>query len=149
MLNPFRSGFYAVQLFSHKVMRYAVPIFLVTILATSVVLARGSVFYSIVLVCQIVGYLAALGGWALEASGVRYRLLALPHYFVLANLASILGFYHFLRGQRYAYWEPTRDATLMRGTEITAGTLPGEVRNADARQGYSFAIGKKTPGPIK
>jgi cellulose synthase/poly-beta-1,6-N-acetylglucosamine synthase-like glycosyltransferase len=32
MMNPFRSGFYAVQLLSHKVMRYLVPFFLMAIL---------------------------------------------------------------------------------------------------------------------
>ena len=150
MLNPFRSGFYAVQLLSHKVMRYAVPFFLITILATSVVLARGSFFYSIVLVGQVGGYLAALGGWALDAIGVRNRLLALPHYFVLANLASLVGFYQFLSGERYAAWEHTRDAVPSRWTEKAAGTLPGEGRNASgARQEYSFAVAKKTPGPTK
>ena len=35
MMNPFRSGFYAVQLLSHKVMRYPVPFFLIAILLTS------------------------------------------------------------------------------------------------------------------
>ena len=130
MLNPFRSGFYAVQLISHKVMRYAVPFLLITILATSVVLAPESVFYSIALVGQVGGYLTALAGWALEAAGVRIRLLALPHYFVLANLASLVGFYQFLRGERYASWEHTRDAGPSRWAEKTAGTLQSEVRNA-------------------
>jgi len=122
MLNPFRSGFYAVQLLSHKVMRYAVPFFLIAILATSVVLVRGSRFYSILLVGQVVGYLGALAGWALDAIGVRIRLLTLPHYFVLANLASVAGLYQFLRGER--------DAGPSRWAEKAAGTLPGEVRNA-------------------
>src|SRR5437879_2712738 len=35
MLNPLKSGFYAVQLFSHKVMRYFVPIFMIDLLAAS------------------------------------------------------------------------------------------------------------------
>jgi cellulose synthase/poly-beta-1,6-N-acetylglucosamine synthase-like glycosyltransferase len=130
MLNPFRSGFYAVQLLSHKVMRYAVPFFLITIFATSFVLARGSLFYSIALAGQVGGYLTALGGWALDAVGVRIRLLALPHYFVLANLASLAGFYQFLRGERYASWEHTRDAVPSGWPEKAAGSLQSEVRNA-------------------
>jgi cellulose synthase/poly-beta-1,6-N-acetylglucosamine synthase-like glycosyltransferase len=130
MLNPFRSGFYAVQLISHKVMRYAVPFFLIALLATSVVLARGSLFYSIVLVGQVGGYVTALGGWVLDAAGVRIRLFALPHYFVLANLASLVGFYQFLRGERYASWEHTRDAGPSRWTDQAAGALQGEVRKA-------------------
>jgi cellulose synthase/poly-beta-1,6-N-acetylglucosamine synthase-like glycosyltransferase len=130
MLNPVRSGFYAVQLISHKVMRYAVPVFLIALLATSGMLALRSLFYSIVLFGQVVGYVAALGGWALDAIGIRIRLLALPHYFVLANLASLVGFYQFLRGERYASWEHTRTAVSSGWTEKAAGALHGEVRNA-------------------
>ena len=53
MMNPFHSGFYAVQLLSHKVMRYAVPFFLIAILAASAILARHSMPYSIVFVAQL------------------------------------------------------------------------------------------------
>jgi hypothetical protein len=35
-------------------------------------------------------------------------VLALPHYFVLANLASVIAMFQFLRGERYARWEPIR-----------------------------------------
>ena len=133
MLNPFKSGFYSVQLLSHKVMRYAVPFFLMTILGTSIVLARGSVFYAIVLAAQVSGYLAALGGWALDAAGVRHRLLALPHYFILANLASLIGFYQFLRGERYASWEPIREPVPPKWSAMKdAGVLDKKVKNPGA-----------------
>ena len=41
------------------------------------------------------------------------RLLALPHYFVLANAAVVLAFYKFLRGERYARWEPVREGAAI------------------------------------
>ncbi|MDQ1637742.1 MAG: hypothetical protein QOF62_1081 [Pyrinomonadaceae bacterium] len=110
MMNPFRSGFYAAQLLSHKVMRYAVPLFLITILATSGTLARHSMLYSIVFVAQLGCYLSALGAWMLEHAGVHIRLLALPQYFVLSNLAVLIAAYRFLRGERYAHWEPNRES---------------------------------------
>ena len=44
MMNPFKSGFYAVQLWSHKVMRYLVPIFLIAIFITSGVSGAGQYF---------------------------------------------------------------------------------------------------------
>ena len=47
MLNPLTSGFFAVQLLSHKVMRYLVPVFLIAILAASAVLASRSIFLRI------------------------------------------------------------------------------------------------------
>jgi hypothetical protein len=108
MMNPFNSGFYAVQLVSHKLLRYGVPLFLVSIFASSVVSARHSAFFEIVFFLQIAFYALAALGWILEKTGARIGLLAVPHYFVLANLASVLGFYKFLRGERYAAWEPIR-----------------------------------------
>ena len=110
MLNPLRSGFYAVQLFSHKVMRYLVPLFLVAVFAASMALARSSTFYALAAVAQILFYGAAGAAWVLERMGLSAgRLLALPQYFVLANVASVLAFYQFARGERYARWEPVRE----------------------------------------
>jgi cellulose synthase/poly-beta-1,6-N-acetylglucosamine synthase-like glycosyltransferase len=107
MLNPFRSGFYAIQLFSHKVMRYFVPFFLIAIFVASATLA-GSMFYRILFTAQLACYASAALAWVLDLVGIRSRLLAFPQYFVLANMASLLALYQFLRGERYAHWEPIR-----------------------------------------
>jgi len=109
MLNPFRSGFYAVQLFSHKVMRYLVPFFLMTIFTASAILARSSFYYRVMFAVQLAGYAGALIGWVLDRFGVRSRVLSLPQYFVLANVASLMALYQFLRGVRYAHWDPVRE----------------------------------------
>jgi cellulose synthase/poly-beta-1,6-N-acetylglucosamine synthase-like glycosyltransferase len=107
MLNPFRSGFYAIQLFSHKVMRYLVPFFLMALFVASATLS-GSVFYRILFTAQLAGYACAALAWVLDLVGIRSRLLAFPQYFVLANIASLIALYKFLRGERYAHWEPIR-----------------------------------------
>lgn len=111
MLNPFRSGFYAVELLSHKVMRYLVPFFLIALFAASGVLSSQSFLYRISFAAQSAGYLCAALAWLLEKLGVRNRLLALPQYFVLANVASVIGLFKFLRGERYARWEPIRTSS--------------------------------------
>jgi cellulose synthase/poly-beta-1,6-N-acetylglucosamine synthase-like glycosyltransferase len=108
MLNPLTSGFYAVQLISHKVMRYLVPLFLIATLSASAVLATRSIVFAVVLACQIGFYAAAGLAGLLERSGLNSRLLSIPQYFVLGNIASLIAFYHFLRGERYARWEPIR-----------------------------------------
>jgi cellulose synthase/poly-beta-1,6-N-acetylglucosamine synthase-like glycosyltransferase len=107
MLNPFRSGFYAIQLLSHKVMRYLVPFFLMAIFVASLTLA-GSVFFRILFAAQLAAYACAALAWVLDLVGIRSRLLAFPQYFVLANIASLIALYKFLRGERYAHWEPIR-----------------------------------------
>jgi hypothetical protein len=119
MMNPFRSGFYAVQLLSHKVMRYLVPFFLIAILGASAVLARHSSLYLMALGTQLFGYLTAVGAWIFERAGVRSRMLALPQYFVLTNVASLMACYQFLRGERYAHWEPHRERIGCRASNCT------------------------------
>jgi cellulose synthase/poly-beta-1,6-N-acetylglucosamine synthase-like glycosyltransferase len=109
MLNPFRSGLYGIQLLSHKVMRYFVPFFLIALFASSAILAAYSSAYRAFFFAQSLGYLCGAIAWFLENIGVRSRVLALPHYFVLANVASLIAMFQFLRGERYARWEPIRD----------------------------------------
>ena len=109
VLNPFRSGFYAIQLWSHKLMRYLVPVFLIAIFIASAFLVPRNAFYAAVFLMQVAFYLAALVSWALERLGVTFSLLALPQYFVITNLASLIAFVKFLTGERYTRWEPSRE----------------------------------------
>jgi len=108
MLNPLTSGFYAVQLLSHKVMRYLVPLFLIASFFASTALASRSIVFAVILAGQIGFYAAAGLAGLLERSGLHSRLLAIPQYFVLGNIASLIAFFHFLRGERFARWEPIR-----------------------------------------
>jgi cellulose synthase/poly-beta-1,6-N-acetylglucosamine synthase-like glycosyltransferase len=108
LLNPVRGGFYGVQLLSHKVMRYLVPFFLMGLFASSAILAPSSLVFRLIFAAQIACYACPAIAWVLDRVGIRSRLLAFPQYFMLANLASLIGCYKFLRGQRYASWEPIR-----------------------------------------
>ncbi|HSD47810.1 MAG TPA: glycosyltransferase family 2 protein [Pyrinomonadaceae bacterium] len=109
VLNPFRKGFYAVQLLSHKVMRYLVPLFLIVVLITSAVLAFNSLFYAAIFVAQIGFYLAAVASALLIRFGINSRWLALPQYFVITNLACLIALFKLVRGERYVRWEPVRE----------------------------------------
>jgi len=109
MINPFKSGFFAVQVISHKLFRYAVPLFLILILFSSLALAFFSNAFALVLALQAGFYLAAFVGWRLERSGKRVGVFAIPLYFALTNLAAMTAFYKFLRGENYARWEPIRE----------------------------------------
>jgi cellulose synthase/poly-beta-1,6-N-acetylglucosamine synthase-like glycosyltransferase len=123
MMNPFKSGFYAVQLLSHKVLRYLVPIFLLIIFFSSLALAPRSLFYALAALAQLSFYaLAGLSRLLERGGGRRNRLLALPQYFVLANLASLVAFYKFLSGERYARWEPIREPANAAAVVVQATT---------------------------
>ena len=109
VLNPFRSGFYAVQLWSHKIMRYLVPLFLIAIFITTGFLVTRNAFYAALFASQVAFYLAALVSALLEKMGRSVRLLALPQYFVITNLASLIAFVKFITGESYTRWEPHRE----------------------------------------
>lgn len=110
MLNPFRAGFYAVELFSHKVLRYCVPVFLILLYFSSFLLAFESRLFEMLLLVQLVFYVTAIVAWLTERAGLPSKILSLPLYFVLANVAVVIAFYKFLRGERYAAWQPIRPA---------------------------------------
>ncbi|HWF89261.1 MAG TPA: glycosyltransferase family 2 protein [Pyrinomonadaceae bacterium] len=109
VLNPFRKGFYAVQLLSHKVMRYLVPVFLIVVFVTSALLAWQSLFYAVVFAAQVAFYLAAALSALMVRVGINSRLLALPQYFVITNVACLLALIKLMRGERYVRWEPVRE----------------------------------------
>lgn len=111
MLNPLKSGFFAVELLSHKLLRYAVPLFLVLIFVSSILLAFSSSVFLLISAIQIVFYFAAFFARLLEKAKIKTGILSVPLYFVLANAASAIGFYKFLRGEKYTRWEPIRDST--------------------------------------
>ena len=109
MMNPFKSGFYAIELISHKVFRYAVPLFLILSIS-SFVLAFHSIFFALISVLQIGFYPIAFFAWILERMDISLGIFSIPLYFVLTNLASLIGFYKFLSGEQYARWEPIRES---------------------------------------
>ena len=132
MMNPLKSGFYSIELLSHKVMRYFVPFFLITIFIAALLLAPRNLFYVLMLAAQLLFYLAALVGWVLERANVRSRLFALPQYFVLANLASLIALYKFLRGERYARWEPVREESVVAHVRASSAATTAPTPHAAA-----------------
>lgn len=112
LLNPFRYGFYSVVLFSHKVLRRLLSLFLLVLFSCSLMLApRGSV-YLVAAGGQIFFYgLAALGFAARRAPLGQSKTLFIPFYFCLANTAALIALFRFLRGERIEFWQPQRHAT--------------------------------------
>ena len=111
LLNPFRYGFFAVQFWSHKVLRWLVPVLMIAILIANWRIASQHVFYQISLGTQLVCYSAAIAGLLLHSIGWRnLRILDLPFYFCLVNAASLTGIAQALAGRRYTTWSSSRPA---------------------------------------
>jgi glycosyltransferase involved in cell wall biosynthesis len=107
MLNPVRYGLFAWQLASHKVCRWLVPFAMMTAFVSNMFLAMQSVWYAATLGGQIGFYAAVVGGWA------GSRRLRIPYFFFLANLAILLAWFRYARGERMVAWNPSeRTAAL-------------------------------------
>lgn len=111
LLNPFRHGFYAVQLFSHKILRYLVVLPLIVLFLVSPFLWKVSWFYQAATIMQILFYACAGFGYFLDRtrSGLM-KLLTIPFYFCMVNFASLVAIIKVLSGSQIKHWEPQRPA---------------------------------------
>jgi cellulose synthase/poly-beta-1,6-N-acetylglucosamine synthase-like glycosyltransferase len=115
VLNPARTGFYAVQLFAHKVLMRVMAIPLVIVALTSLLLFPRGLVYRIAFVGQVLFYSLAAGGLLLAKRPVGHRpLLALPAYFCMIQLASLHAAWNLLTRRSFATWRPDRGETAER-----------------------------------
>lgn len=107
LLNPFRYGLFAGILFSHKVMRWTAPVFLILALLVPLGLL-SSPFYVAAFVAQVAFYAcawAALRGRAgLDRSIVGKAAL----YFSTVNAAALVAWIQYGRGVRQELWTPSQ-----------------------------------------
>jgi len=108
LLNPFRYGWFAIQLFSHKLLRWLTPLFLFSLLVSSMSLISVSSFYLVMAFAQLGGYTIGILGMASEKLSNSNRLVSVGAYFLLVNAASVLGIIKGLRGNTITIWNPER-----------------------------------------
>lgn len=106
-LNPFRYGLFALQVWSHKILRWLVPVGLLLALVTSALLAGDSPLYRWLLVAQLAGYAAAAIA-QLSAAARQVMPLRIALYFLVANVATAAALWDFLRGVRIVTWTPSQ-----------------------------------------
>jgi cellulose synthase/poly-beta-1,6-N-acetylglucosamine synthase-like glycosyltransferase len=98
-------GFRAWQFFSRKVLRWLALIpMTVILLTTGALLARP--FFAFLFALQVVFYLLALGGWLFDLAGRKASaIFTMPYYFLVVNIAAVIGVFQACIGRRFAVWE--------------------------------------------
>ena len=92
-------------MFSHKLLRWLVPVCLLVALGANIPLAEDGL-YRILLALQGIFYgLAALGNLLPERLG-RLLPFYVPAYFCATNFGALLGLLNFLTGRRHSTWQP-------------------------------------------
>ena len=102
LLNPFKYGLFALQLWSHKALRYLSPLIWILLLVANLQLL-GHPLYLAALLAQLLVIGAGIAGWLLHS-----KPLAKPYYFLLTNVASMVALVRYLRGDRVTVWRTVR-----------------------------------------
>jgi cellulose synthase/poly-beta-1,6-N-acetylglucosamine synthase-like glycosyltransferase len=109
LLNPLRFGFYSLVLFTHKLLRRLVSLALISLFISSLFLASSGPFYLFFALGQIVFYLLAALGYIFRQRPIgRWRLLYIPFFYCLANIAAIIAVINVIRGRQISRWQPHR-----------------------------------------
>ncbi len=107
LFNPFRHGFVSLQLLSHKVLRWFVPLFMAVAFAANAFLLDRP-FYLGTFLLQAAFYLAAALGLAAERWRFRAALVSVPLYFMTVNIAAVVAMYRIWKGYKAVTWETVR-----------------------------------------
>lgn len=106
VLNPGRYGQFALQVISHKLMRWCVPWALLGALMINAVLAESSGFYNFLLWLQVAFYGVAIAAHlrpALQEQG----LVRVIYFFVQVNVAIAQACWLYWSGTRMTVWQPS------------------------------------------
>ena len=106
LLIPWRSPV-SWQLFSHHILRMAVPPAMVVAFIASETLAGSGVFYGGLFIAQTVFYLLSAVGFPLAYLGRRPKLFYVPFYFVFAQMTLAVAWWRWARGRHAFVWQRT------------------------------------------
>ena len=107
LLYPLKHPMLAIQIFFHKLLRWFVgPLVILNVLASWVLSDHW--FFESILVVYVFFFLAAAMGCVAERLGMKARVLTIPYYFSLVNLAATLGIIDFFMKKQAITWKPVR-----------------------------------------
>ncbi|MDH5387417.1 MAG: glycosyltransferase family 2 protein [Gammaproteobacteria bacterium] len=107
VLNPFSMGMFTFQVWSHKIMRWGVPWFMLAFAIVTLILQGQGAIYTLALLAQLVFYSLALAGWLSPL--IRENIVVkIVFFFVQTNLALAQATLLFLSGKRMTVWTPSQ-----------------------------------------
>jgi cellulose synthase/poly-beta-1,6-N-acetylglucosamine synthase-like glycosyltransferase len=106
VLSPARFGVFAFQVWSHKVMRWAVPWFLLGLFLLNWSLLGTGWIYTLSLLAQLAFYGTAIAAHYRE-DVKEHPLARIVYFFVQVNVAIADACCRFLAGKRMTTWQPS------------------------------------------
>jgi cellulose synthase/poly-beta-1,6-N-acetylglucosamine synthase-like glycosyltransferase len=107
LLMPWKHPWIAFQLFSHKILRWLAPVFLLLLLISNLAM-MGQPYLRAAMILQLCFYGLAAAQSLLPLHR-RWRPLGIPLYFCTLNAAAFVGVIELLRGKKHVVWQPVRN----------------------------------------
>ncbi|KPK96510.1 MAG: glycosyl transferase family 2, partial [Omnitrophica WOR_2 bacterium SM23_72] len=108
LLNPFKWGYVSLQLISHKILRWLVPLFLMVVYISNIFLKDINTFYRISFWVQSVFYVLAFIGLLIDFFPRKIKIFSLPLYFCIVNVASLIALVRTLFKKKNIAWQTIR-----------------------------------------
>ncbi len=110
VLNPFRFGFYSLEVLSHKLLRWLIPFFILIAAVGVIILAQMKLeVFQWLLLLGILFSWSILLGKLLKDGTACPSVFLIPYYFYLVNINSMKGVLQSLRGEVQITWSTPRD----------------------------------------
>ena len=107
LMNPFHYGIFAIELLSHKILRWSAGIFLILLFVSNFFLLNSK-FFIVTFILQLIFYFFAFVGWT-GIKGLSEKLLVkIPLYFCLVNASALMAWFKYFKGYRQEIWEPSK-----------------------------------------
>lgn len=105
LLDPYKHGLFAYQLFCHKFLKWIVPFLMITALTSSLALIPGSSLYTFMFAGQVMFYLLA---WRAHKHQLQDPVFKIISFFVMTNLAIFKAWVSYAKGERFVMWTPSK-----------------------------------------
>lgn len=94
-------------IWSHKVLRWLVPVFAILLFVSNLFLIKqGSLYYGAMMV-QLGFYLSVLIGFIFHKMKLSGSIFSVIYYYAFTNLALLIGLFKFLTGKHAYTWDST------------------------------------------
>lgn len=107
LINPLIHPVLSFQIFFHKALRWSVGFLWLANMISCALLSKHLMFL-ILLSGHFLFLFLALLGWFTSHKGTTCRILTVPYYFCLVNLAATMGIIDFVRKKQMVSWKPVR-----------------------------------------
>jgi len=110
VMNPAKSGVFAFEVISHKLLRWLIPLFLLVGVAGSIVLAfAGFGLFQLITVGTLVILTLTLVGHLSDNRNQLPTWIATPYYFVMVNGYAVRGIVKAVQGRTQVTWNSARN----------------------------------------